>query len=594
MSQIESSPKSRWYGGYAFIFLAFLIQSFRISTTVATNGETPFLSANDRSRWCTIAALIEDGSFVIDRFLTIQDSKGKTRPWYSIDMVRKLDPDGVERYYSSKPPLLSVMYAAVCSPLAVLLGVRLSDAPLLVGRSLVWIVNLLPLLVAWLFAKRWIETSVESQVYRWILLAFVVAGTFLTTFSNTLNNHLPAAVFTVGSMALFWIIASGSKSPWVAVGCGLFSGLTASAELPALAWFAVVGALVLYLRGWFCGAMFIAGAVPVAVAFAVTNYIAYGDLEPPYVHREKLGKVVATGPVTQLPVSQWIDKSESVANASDKAIDKAIDKASGNESRPSSEPSPKIVEAGKTDAGVVLEQSEVAPSLSDLEAIAGKHELPITAPFSVKKARRNATWEFAGLHAEREGVSIRYAVEKLGGNWVLHQWNDWYDYPKSYWLPGRMQGVDLGEPCRGVYAFHVLIGHHGVFSLTPFWLLIFVGVWRICRLGSYQQKVLMGMILAVSTICIAFYIARPLIDRNYGGVASGFRWLFWLAPAWIWLVGAVFAKLPGETKRPARLGLTIVAVILLAASIFSATVPWANPWQNPWLYTLTVPPASSK
>ncbi len=53
--------------------------------------------------------------------------------------------------------------------------------------------------------------------------------------------------------------------------------------------------------------------------------------------------------------------------------------------------------------------------------------------------------------------------------------DDWYDYPNSYWYGGR-RGVDLGEPSRLRYGLHVLIGHHGIFSLTPIWLLSMVGI----------------------------------------------------------------------------------------------------------------------
>ena len=33
--------------------------------------------------------------------------------------------------------------------------------------------------------------------------------------------------------------------------------------------------------------------------------------------------------------------------------------------------------------------------------------------------------------------------------------------------------------------------------------------------------------LSIVLIVIGFYIARPEIDRNYGGVSCGFRWSFY-------------------------------------------------------------------
>ena len=44
---------------------------------------------------------------------------------------------------------------------------------------------------------------------------------------------------------------------------------------------------------------------------------------------------------------------------------------------------------------------------------------------------------------------------------------------KSYWLD--RQGIDRGEPTKLAYAVHVLVGHHGMFSLTPIWLLSIAG-----------------------------------------------------------------------------------------------------------------------
>lgn len=52
-------------------------------------------------------------------------------------------------------------------------------------------------------------------------------------------------------------------------------------------------------------------------------------------------------------------------------------------------------------------------------------------------------------------------------------------------------------------------------------------VWRDLRL------LIVAAVVATSIVAIGFYLARPLEDRNYGGVASGFRWSFWLSPLWI-------------------------------------------------------------
>src|SRR5437762_954343 len=61
---------------------------------------TPFLSANDRSRWATIRSLGNEGTYVLDDI--IFDEQGKrVRGWHTIDLVRHGGADGKEHYYSS-------------------------------------------------------------------------------------------------------------------------------------------------------------------------------------------------------------------------------------------------------------------------------------------------------------------------------------------------------------------------------------------------------------------------------------------------------------------------------------------------------------
>jgi hypothetical protein len=125
-----------------------------------------------------------------------------------------------------------------------------------------------------------------------------------------------------------------------------------------------------------------------------------------------------------------------------------------------------------------------------------------------------------------------------------------------------------------------LIGHHGIFSLTPFWLIASLGVVAIWRgresMNFFQDHLLLVMlaIVATSAVSIIFYLARPLEDCNYGGVSSGFRWAFWLAPLWIWLAMHAMKKMNST--------LLMLSVCFIVLSVFSATFPWANPWVSPW------------
>ncbi len=84
-------------------------------------------------------------------------------------------------------------------------------------------------------------------------------------------------------------------------------------------------------------------------------------------------------------------------------------------------------------------------------------------------------------------------------------------------------------------------------------------------------------ILLVSAVVILFYLTRSQIDRNYGGVSSGFRWVFWLAP--LWTVAAVPAADSLARHRAGRW----LALLLLALSVVSVAYPTWNPWSPPWI-----------
>ena len=163
--------------------------------------------------------------------------------------------------------------------------------------------------------------------------------------------------------------------------------------------------------------------------------------------------------------------------------------------------------------------------------------------------------------------------------------DDWYSYSyelegrtiESYWLD--RQGIDRGERSQVTYALHVLIGHHGVFSLTPVWLLSAAGLVLWLRRGDRFAQVAAAGILLMSIVCLAFYIGRPLADRNYGGMTSGFRWMFWFAPLWLW---GMLPAVDGLSRRP--LG-RAAALVLLAFSALAASYPTWNPWIQPWLYS---------
>ncbi|HEX5472049.1 MAG TPA: hypothetical protein VFW73_09190 [Lacipirellulaceae bacterium] len=195
------------------------------------------------------------------------------------------------------------------------------------------------------------------------------------------------------------------------------------------------------------------------------------------------------------------------------------------------------------------------------------------------------------------------AIAFFATNWIAHASllppymhrsptdpsDNWYEYTytvngrevQSYWL--NRQGIDRGEPSKLTYAVNVLVGHHGIFSLTPLWLLSIVGVWMWLRSSDPLNRELAAGIALVSLICLAFYIGlRPLEDRNYGGMTSGFRWMFWCAPLWI------VAMIPAADRLARSIAGQALAAVLLTFSILSASYPTWNPWVQPWIYNWMV------
>jgi hypothetical protein len=154
--------------------------------------------------------------------------------------------------------------------------------------------------------------------------------------------------------------------------------------------------------------------------------------------------------------------------------------------------------------------------------------------------------------------------------------SEWYLYPGSHWLNPR--GIDAAAEPKAVYAFHMLLGHHGIFSLSPVFLLSLAGM--LAALFTAPQRVgrtLPLLALVLSLLVFAFYLVKT---NNYGGWTSGLRWFFWLIPLWL------LAMIPAaDGVARTRLGRGF-ACVLLALSALSVAYPAFNPWRHPWLYNL--------
>jgi hypothetical protein len=405
----------------------------------------PFLSANDRSRLCTIRALVED-DLRVEGFPYAIDKVIQERNWDTIDMVYH---DG--HYYSSKPPLMATLMAAVYWPIHRCTGATLGTHPYEIGRFMLVLFNLVPLVIGFVLLASLVERFGTTDWGRIFVMAAAAFGTFLTTFAVAINNHLPAAVCAVATLyAVARILFDEERRPRFFVIAGLFAALTATFELPAASLLAVVAIAIF----WKAPRQTLLGFAPVALlvaaAFFGANWATHRSLVPAYGHGG--GK------------DNWYDYS--------------------------------VVRDGKV----------------------------------IDSHWRNPT------------------------------------------------GLDRGEPSRAVYAFNVLIGHHGVFSLTPVWLLSFAGmaIWGFRR-GDPRIRWWAAATAAITLACLVFYIGQSQTSRNYGGNTSGLRWLFWLAPLWL------LTMLPTVDLLSSRRWTRVFGLILLALSVLSASYPTWNPWVHPWL-----------
>jgi MFS family permease len=243
--------------------------------------QRPFLSANDRSRWLTMRALVERGTYEIDS-LVVEPT------WDTIDMVQHRGADGELHLYSSKPPLLATILAGEYWLVHQATGWTLGENPYEVGRLMLFTINILPLVLMYFLLARLVERFGTTDWGRIFVMAVATLGTFLTTFAVVLNNHIVAAVSAaIALFAFVRIYADGERRWWYFAIAGLAAAFTAADELPALAFLAGVGLLLFLKDARLSLAAFVPAALVVVAAFFATNYLAHGTFEPPYAHRSQ-------------------------------------------------------------------------------------------------------------------------------------------------------------------------------------------------------------------------------------------------------------------------------------------------------------------
>ena len=245
----------------------------------------PTFSSNDRSRWATIRALVDHGTYAVGQRVyhddgSYEDSGIVFEPgWGTVDKV--LHPTE-HVFYSSKPPLLPTLLAGEYWLLQELFGWTLADDPFCVVRAILFTVNWLPMILYLLLLSQLVDRFGRSDWGRLLVMTSACLATFLSTFAITLNNHTVAAtavVFALFPLVRIWLDGGG---PGYYAFAGLFAAWTACNELPAVA-FTVLVFVFLLAKSAKRTLLFAVptAAIPVA-AFFLTNYLAIGEWLPAY------------------------------------------------------------------------------------------------------------------------------------------------------------------------------------------------------------------------------------------------------------------------------------------------------------------------
>ena len=422
-------------------------------------------SSNDRSRWCTVRTLVDEGTFVIGRrdpaLRSEKNQYGDTGivfedGWQTVDKV--MNPETKE-FYSTKPPLLPVMMAGEYWVLKKVFGWTLKDNADKIIRIELVTFNLLPWIVFLVLLSSLVERYGTTDWSRLFVMATACFGTLVTPFLITMNNHTVgtcSALIAIYFASTIWTVEKGNCGSLF--GAGFFAGFTVCNELPALAF--AVGLLALFaLKDWRKTLLaFVPGAAIPAVAFLLTNYLAMGEFTPTY--------------------------------------------------------------------------------------------------------------------------------EKFGGPWYTFEGSHFGKTPDPV-----KPGIDFARTREsvGTYAFHVLLGHHGLLSLTPYVLLSLAGMLLACQgrkpppsgeaegraPPTQDQRCFALLSLALTIIVVGFYLVK---STNYGGWTNGPRWLMWLTPFWLLTMLPVADRL--SVSRAGR-GL---ATLLLGVSVLSVSYSLWNPWRHPWIY----------
>jgi hypothetical protein len=131
--------------------------------------------------------------------------------------------------------------------------------------------------------------------------------------------------------------------------------------------------------------------------------------------------------------------------------------------------------------------------------------------------------------------------------------------------PGGIDG--LNEP-KWLYAFNTLLGHHGLFSMTPIYCF---GGYELVRSLAKRRLLAESLVCAASVLAfLIFFIWRT---RNYGGWCVGMRWYVPIMPLLLLYFGVWIDRV-----RVTRL-LWALVLLCFSVSCFNVQDALSSPFQ---------------
>lgn len=251
---------------------------------------TPTFGSNDRSRWSTVRALVENGTYVVGQrgdLKTLDEKKTNDTGIIFLPDMRSVDkvmnPE-TGQFYSSKPPLFPTLVAGEYWLVNKLFGWRISPDRWLVIPFILLTINALPLILYFTRLAQLVEFHGQTDFGKLTTFATACFGTSLITFSPTLNNHVPATICCL--LAVYPLLRprkpGESETAPDLFTAGFFAAFTATFDLPAACLTAGLTLPLLIARPRLAMIGMVPGLLIPIMGFFVCNYAALGRLTPAY------------------------------------------------------------------------------------------------------------------------------------------------------------------------------------------------------------------------------------------------------------------------------------------------------------------------